>query len=137
MPSYDDRNTVDIQYVIRSMSVQALTIRFFVYTVVGVVLLCGMRVKSDMAAKKLYSLRIDIELLEALRTKADREEITVSELIHNLLSEALGIGHNEADKKAVNNQNLATLIEELKSEIKSELRAEMRTLSSAGSPDQS
>jgi hypothetical protein len=71
--------------------------------------------------KKLYSFRIDLKLLEALRNKADEEGTTVSELMHRLLSEALGI----ADEK-VSPQELKSLLEKLKDEVKAELKNEMQ-----------
>jgi len=77
-----------------------------------------------MAMKKLYSFRAEASLLEALRERADKEETTVSELIHRLLSEALGI-NNKAHKPPVSHQDFQSLMTKLKEEVKAEVIKEM------------
>lgn len=77
------------------------------------------------AMKKLYSLRMESKLLEALRDKADKEDTTVSELIHRLLSDALGINTDENEKQAVSYQDIKSLMDKLKDEVKAELRNEI------------
>lgn len=78
-----------------------------------------------MVAKKLYSLRIEPKLLEALRRRADLEGITVSELMHRLLSEALDLREEVSDKQTINSQDLASWMSKVKDEIKEELKNEM------------
>lgn len=83
--------------------------------------------KFTMAPKKLYSFRADTALLNALRTRADEEQTTVSELMHRLLSEALGIENEKNQSPPINYQELEPLIEKLKNELKTELLQEIQT----------
>lgn len=75
--------------------------------------------------KKLYSFRAEVRLLEALRDAADREGTTVSNLMHRILSKALGIREEENNYRSTLNQDLKRLKDSLKEELREELRREI------------
>ncbi len=64
--------------------------------------------------KKLYSLRIETELLEALRKTADQQGISVTALMHTLLADGLE-SKKEAKQEFVHRKDLEALAKKLES----------------------
>lgn len=78
-----------------------------------------------MTTKKLYSIRLDINILDALRSRADEEDVTISELIHQLLSEGLDLAPRGKRYKEVSDCDFADIVEKIKIEVKNELVRDM------------
>ena len=84
--------------------------------------------KKLLSNKKLYSFRATPELLKALRERADAQNTTVSDVIHTILSEGLGLPLNHTQPQSVDlrSNSMKLLMEQLKREITEELREELK-----------